>query len=116
MGWGGLGVGGALDGSGEASALRLAQPGAPVAAHIIEGAHRAVLSAHHDHALAADGADRVVPGLGELGCTAHANPALRENALTFFGPDLGRVVVPPRQRALALLICLSGFDERRHRV
>src|SRR2546426_7416789 len=43
-----------LDRLGEASALRLAQPGAAVAAHIIEGAHRAVLTAHdHDGAVRA---------------------------------------------------------------
>src|SRR5207247_8735757 len=35
---------GALDRLGKTSALRLAQPGAAMAAHIVEGAHRAVLT------------------------------------------------------------------------
>src|SRR5206468_2723777 len=80
---------GALDRLGEAPVLRLAQPGAAVAAHIIEGPHYAVLAAHHDDALAADGAERVVPGLGELGGAADANPAAREYAFPLFGPDFG---------------------------
>ena len=105
---------GALNRLGKTSALRLAQPGAAVAAHIVEGAHRAVLTAHDDDALAAGGADRVVPGLGELGGAADADPAPREDALPLFGPDLGRVVVAPGQRPLALLVRLGGFDERRH--
>src|SRR3989442_12398468 len=81
---------------------------------IIEGAHRAVLTPHDHDALAAHGSDRVVPRLPELGGAADADPASREDALPLFGPDLGCVVVAPGQRALALLIRLGGFDERRH--
>src|SRR6266566_7023477 len=105
---------GALDRFGETPALRLAQPGAAVAAHIIEGAHRAVLTPHDHDALAAHGSDRVVPRLRELGGAADADPASREDALPLFGPDLGCVVVASGQGALALLIRLGGFDERRH--
>src|SRR2546428_7465923 len=94
--------------------LRLAQPGAAVAAHIIERAHRAVLTPHDHDALAAHGSDRVVPRLRELGGAADADPASREDALPLFGPDLGCVVVAPGQGALTLLIRLGGFDERRH--
>src|SRR5206468_6704390 len=105
----------ALDRLGEASALRLAQPSAAVAAHIVERAHGAVLTAHDNDALAAHGADHVVPRLGELRGAADRDPTPREDTLPLFGPNLGRVVVAPGQRALALLIRLGGFDERRHR-
>src|SRR2546422_11634678 len=73
------------------------------------------ISAHDNDALAAHGADHVVPRLGELGDAADADPTPREDTLPLFGPNLGRVVVAPGQRALALLIRLGGFDERRHR-
>src|SRR2546430_17052307 len=82
----------ALDRLGEASALRLAQPGAAVAAHIVEGAHDAVLTAHDNDALAAHGADHVVPRLGELGRAADADPTPREDTLPLFGPDPCRAV------------------------
>src|SRR3989442_9317107 len=107
---------GALDRLGEAAALRLAQPCAAVAAHIIEGAHRAVLTAYHDDALAAHALGRVIPRLGELGGAAHADPTPPRDALPLFGPDLARVLVPPGQRALALLVGLGGFHERCHGV
>ncbi len=107
---------GALDRLGEAAPRRLAEPRAAVAAHIIEGAHRVVLTAYHDDALAAHALGRVIPRLGELGGAAHADPAPREDALPLFGPDLGRVVVPPGQRALPLLVGLGGFHERCHGV
>src|SRR2546422_8057930 len=46
------------------------------------------ISAHDNDALAAHGADHVVPRLGELGDAADADPTPREDTLPLFGPNL----------------------------
>src|SRR2546423_15700787 len=83
-------------------------------AHVVEGAHRAVVPAHHDEALPPDRPEHVVPGRAQLGRTPHAHPAPRENPLPLLGMDRGVHVVAPRQGALSLLIGLRGFDEAGH--
>src|SRR4029077_17745460 len=78
--------------------------------------HRAVLTPHYDDALAPDRAAHVITRVGDLGFPSDAHPTSREDALLLLREHLGRVVITARQRALALLIRLGGFDERRHGV
>src|SRR5216117_629818 len=107
---------GALDRLGEAAARLLAQSGAAVAAHVVERAQGAVPTAHDDHALARDGAEHVLAGIGDFGGATLAHPALGEDALLLFRVDLGRRVVVAGQRALALPVRFGGFDEAGHPV
>ena len=108
------GVVGTLDRFGQAAARAVAQPGAAVTAHIVEGAHRAVLPAHQDDALPRDRADHVLPGRAQLGGAPDAHPPPREDPLLLLGVDPGVHVVAARQRALSLLVGLGGLDEGGH--
>src|SRR5207248_5641231 len=56
------GVVGTLDRFGQAAARAVAQPGAAVSAHIVEGAQRAVLAANQDGALPRARVDNVLTG------------------------------------------------------
>src|SRR2546425_8298054 len=100
----GPGVIGALDRLGEAPPRLLAQPGAPVAADVVERPHDAVLSPHHDEALARDGPHHEVARVRELGGAAGAQPAPAEDALHLLAVDLGRGVVLTQQGALSLAV------------
>src|SRR5439155_22683762 len=106
----GPGVVGALYRFGQAAALAVAQPGAAVAAHVVEGAHGAILPAHQDDALPRDRADHIIPGRAQLGGAPDTHPALCEDSLLLLGVDPGVQVVAARQRALSLLVGLGGFD------
>src|SRR5205807_6298587 len=110
----GPGVVRTLDRLGEAAAPLLAQPRPTVAADIVMRPQRAALVAQHDHALARDVGQEVVPGLGELRGAAHAHPAAREDPLRLLREDLGRRVVPPRQGARALPVHLGGLEKGGH--
>src|SRR2546428_11970640 len=92
--------------------LRLAQPGAAVAADIIEGAHRAVLTPHDHDALAAHGSDPVVPLLPWLGGASDADPASHEDALPVFRPAPGCGLALSGLGELALPISPGSFDAR----
>src|SRR5256712_2033730 len=110
----GPGVVRTLDRLGEAAAPLLAQPRPTMAADIVMRPQRAALVAQHDHALARDVGQEVVPGLGELRGAAHAHPAAREDPLRLLREDLGRRVVPPRQGARALPVHLGGLEKGGH--
>src|SRR2546430_2295986 len=110
----GPGVVGALDRLGQAAAPLLAQPRPPVAADVVMRPQRAALVAQHDHALARDLGEEVVPGLGELRGAAHAHPAASEDPLRLLREDLGRRVVPSRQGARALPVHLGGLEKGGH--
>src|SRR6266550_3363631 len=94
--------------------LAVAQPGAAVPAHVIEGARHAVLPPHHENALARDRPHDVSPGRVQLGGAPGAHPAPREDPLLLLAVDRGVDVVAARQRALSLLVGLRGFDEGGH--
>ena len=87
----------ALEGAGLALGRR-AELGAPMAAHVQEGAEDASLVPDHEHALVADAHGPIAARGVELVGAPHTDPEAAEQPLLLARPDRRVVIEPPGQR------------------
>jgi hypothetical protein len=86
-----------------------------VTTNVVIRSDHACLIPKHDDAFGAYLLQDVISEVRDPVLTSHAQPALGEDFLTFFGEDLGRDVIAARQRAGAIDGDLGGLEELCHR-